>query len=106
MNKRLKHLVNISGLSECELARRTGLSQQVISLYLFGKRRPRAAACVLIARELGCNAWDIDPDLLAVVPDGLQELAGTWNALSPRVRANLSRTIQETVRRARKTAAR
>jgi transcriptional regulator with XRE-family HTH domain len=44
---------NASGLSQAELARRSGLQQSVLSAYEHGRRQPSVAALARIARGAG-----------------------------------------------------
>ncbi len=44
---------NVSGLSQAELARRSGLQQSVLSAYEHGRRQPSVAALARIARGAG-----------------------------------------------------
>ena len=49
----LKYQREINALSQCELARKTGISQQKISYYESGKHAPPVTDCVILADFYG-----------------------------------------------------
>ena len=51
-------LVDGSGLSQAELARRAGIPRSVLNVYLRGRREPGAAALVRLAAAAG---FDLEP---------------------------------------------
>lgn len=52
---RFRELFANSGLSQAELARRTGLPQPNISVWLSGSSTPRANIVPILAAALGCD---------------------------------------------------
>ncbi|MGA9286588.1 MAG: helix-turn-helix transcriptional regulator [Solirubrobacteraceae bacterium] len=49
----IEKIRGISGLTQAELARRTGMQSSVLSAYEHGRRQPSAAALARIARAAG-----------------------------------------------------
>jgi transcriptional regulator with XRE-family HTH domain len=54
----ISRIVDGSGLSQAELARRAGISRSVLNVYLRGRREPGADALVRIAAAAG---FDLEP---------------------------------------------
>ena len=54
-SEHLRKLLNERQMSAAELARRTGLSEAAISGYLNGKKEPRGAQSISIAKALGIS---------------------------------------------------
>ncbi|HBF86132.1 MAG TPA: XRE family transcriptional regulator [Clostridiales bacterium] len=67
MNKfsdRLKQSLKDSGISQVELAKKTGLSQGIVNNYCTGRREPSLDALILI-----CKALDESADYLLGIED-------------------------------------
>lgn len=56
--RRLQILLNRSWISQAELAKRIGTSQQMISKYLSGESTPNSITLKKISRELNCSMDD------------------------------------------------
>ncbi len=54
-SKRLKEAMCDCKLNNCELSKRTGFSNQAISLWLNQKREPKLSALKMLAKELNCS---------------------------------------------------
>lgn len=55
MNERLKRALLIKGISQGELARRTGITAAAVSRYITGSREPRPKTLKKIAKVLGVS---------------------------------------------------
>ena len=62
----------VSGLTQAELARRTGIQSSVLSAYEHGRRQPSGAALARIARAAG-----LELDLVPAADRSADEHAGT-----------------------------
>lgn len=58
LKRRLQYLMNIRWVTQDELAKRIGTSQQMISRYLTGRSIPSAITLKRIALALGCSVDD------------------------------------------------
>ena len=68
--KRLVDAREAAGLSKYELARRSGLSRQALSLLELGEREPNWTTVQLLAAALGTDCRQFtDPDLTLPVPE-------------------------------------
>jgi DNA-binding Xre family transcriptional regulator len=56
---RLRRVMTMKGITQEELAERTGLTQTMISLYINGKNNPSFYAVDKIAKALGCSLDDL-----------------------------------------------
>lgn len=92
--RRLSALLRQRGLTQKELAQRTGLTPAAISRYLSGARKPRAIIVAKIAEVL-----DVDPsDLLGSrveqeIDGAVQLIARNANSLSEEQRGELIATL-------------
>ncbi len=53
--KVLRTYLEITGITQAELAKRAGLSHEEVSLYVNGKREPRAAKLRALSRATGIS---------------------------------------------------
>lgn len=65
--ERLLALMNNSGLSQSEVARRAGITRDAMSRYCVGRTRPPTAKLEKIAKVLDVHPTDIDPVRLSRV---------------------------------------
>ena len=107
--------VQASGLSQAEIAKRTGLSTSTISAYVTGKNYPRPEQMALLARALGVSVAALtgeindrgiglgpegssgSPDLLGSDEDA-RELLRIWQIIPTgyrRIILDVARTLQE-----------
>ena len=56
LHHRVKALMKEQGMTQRELARRTGLTEASVCKYLSGARTPQAEAVVLLAKALGTTS--------------------------------------------------
>lgn len=76
------------GLSQAQLAERTGYDQSTIQRLESGRRRMKDYQYAALARALGCTASElIESDGVAFVDQGVKEAAEILSALSPDQRA-------------------
>ena len=79
----LGEIRRVSGLSQAELARRTGIQSSVLSAYEHGRRQPSVSALARIARcaglqlELAPSAGDASLERQARVLEMVLDLAGS-----------------------------
>jgi transcriptional regulator with XRE-family HTH domain len=79
----LGEIRRVSGLSQAELARRTGIQSSVLSAYEHGRRQPSVSALARIARgaglhlELAPTAGDASLERQARVLEMVLDLAGS-----------------------------
>lgn len=65
MNKSIESARQAAGLSQRELARRTGISQATLSRILTGDRTPKMPEIVLIADATGCMIAELTGSAVA-----------------------------------------
>lgn len=58
MTKLARYLA-ANGVTQVELARRSGVSRQTILDAVYERREPTLDTWAKLARALGCNVWDI-----------------------------------------------
>lgn len=68
----IERIRGVSGLTQAELARRTGIQSSVLSAYEHGRRQPSAAALARIAR-----AASLELELVPAAHGSSDEHAGT-----------------------------
>lgn len=74
---RIKELMDIYGLSQAELCRKTGVQKSALSNYLSGVREPRQDQLSLLADPFGVNpAWLMGYDAPMMMSD-LHKAAGS-----------------------------
>lgn len=59
MNQRLKARRKMEGLTQKQIAEKTGISERVYQRYEAGKAEPRAGNAIKIAKILKCQVEDI-----------------------------------------------
>ena len=59
MNLRIKEIQEKKNISNVELAKKTGLGQQQISYYRYGKRTPTFASLEKLAEALQCHPLEL-----------------------------------------------
>lgn len=84
-------LVQASGLSQAEIAKRAGISKSTLSAYVTGKNYPRAEQLAALARVLGVPVSAITGDLntragQSEVPQDVQQLLGIYQQLPTELR--------------------
>lgn len=62
----LRRIMSDRGMTQAELGKTVGISQGNVSMYVTGRREPRATYVMRIATALGVSA----DDLLGVIRDG------------------------------------
>jgi transcriptional regulator with XRE-family HTH domain len=84
---------SVSGLTQAELARRTGLQSSVLSAYEHGRRQPSGAALARIARAAGLELIVAPPsDQLALERSGrvLKDVLDLADSMPSRRRGELT----------------
>lgn len=92
---RLQDLVVRSGLRQAEIARRAGLQRDALGRYVRGLTRPPPAKLAAIARVLGVEPHDIDPDRRDLVGMAAPDTGPPLYRLTPARSGDSSRTYLE-----------
>lgn len=90
--ERLRRAMELQGLRQVDLAKRTGLSKATISQYLSAKCMPKSDRIYLLA-----NALNVSPEyLLGFQPahSGTQALIDYYNMLSPSMKEEALRYVK------------
>lgn len=91
---RLAALLLERGLTQKELAERTGLTPAAVSRYMSGARMPREIVVAKIAKELGVQPADlVGTESEREVDQAVQLIARNANSLSPDQRERLIKAI-------------
>lgn len=93
---RLAHLLQEKGITQKELADRTGLTPAAVSRYINGARTPREIVVAKIARELGVQPIDlVGTEGEQDVDEAVQIIARNANILSSLQRERLIKAISK-----------
>lgn len=63
ISRNLKGLLRVSGMSQADVSRSTGIPRDAFGRYLHGVNLPPPVKVAQIAQALGCSPRDIDPTL-------------------------------------------
>ena len=92
LHHRVKALMKEQGITQRELARRSGLTEASVCKYLSGSRTPQAEAVVLLAKALGTTSdylLGIKRDEGSIYRDLEKQILENKENLSPEERMNL-----------------
>ena len=92
LHHRVKALMKEQGMTQRELARRTGLTEASVCKYLSGARTPQAEAVVLLAKALGTTSdylLGIKRDEGSIYRDLEKQILENKENLSPEERMSL-----------------
>ena len=92
LHHRVKALMKEQGITQRELARRSGLTEASVCKYLSGSRTPQAEAVVLLAKALGTTSdylLGIKRDEGSIYRDLEKQILESKESLSPEERMSL-----------------
>jgi transcriptional regulator with XRE-family HTH domain len=94
-NRKLIEARTSRNISQTELAKQIGVSQQLLSLYEAGNCMPKVGVLESIARALNVPPWEIDPSVLVLIPTPLRPVVQRWNELNRAQRDCILKSIRE-----------